>query len=151
MLLYICPYTTIYVSSCYYICVPILLHMCPHTIIINVSAYYYICVLILLYLCAHLRRLCCWQLFLPLYMCAHTTINVSSYYYMCVLILLYMCPHATTYMSSYYYLCSHTTAYVSAYYHICVLIYAASAAGKRVALDKRMCVIRPPIGTNIVV
>jgi len=47
------------VSSYYYTCVFILLHMCPHTT-------YYICVLILLY------------------MCFHTTIYVSSYYYISI-------------------------------------------------------------------
>jgi hypothetical protein len=56
--------TTIYVASYYYICVLILLCMCPHTTI-YVSSYYY--------------------------MCPHTTTYVSSYYNICVLILLYMC------------------------------------------------------------
>ncbi len=59
---YMCPHTTICVSSSYYICVLILLY-----------SYYYICVLI------------------QLHMCPHTRIGVSSYY-SCVLILLYMCP-----------------------------------------------------------
>ncbi len=54
-----------YVSSNYYICVRILLHVCPHTTC--VSSYYYIFVLRLLY--------------------------VSSYYYVCVQLLI--CPHAT--------------------------------------------------------
>jgi hypothetical protein len=67
----------------YYICVLILLYMCPRTAM-YVSSYCYICVLILLY------------------MCPHTAIYVSSYCYICVLILLYMCPHTTMYVSSYY-------------------------------------------------
>jgi cbb3-type cytochrome oxidase subunit 1 len=37
----------LHVSSYYYLCVLILLHMCPHTTT-YVSSYYYICVLILL-------------------------------------------------------------------------------------------------------
>ena len=37
-------YATIYVSSNCYICVLILLHMCPHTTIYLASSYYYICV-----------------------------------------------------------------------------------------------------------
>jgi hypothetical protein len=44
ILLYMCPYTTIYVSLHYYICVLTLLY---------VSLYYYICVLILLYVCPY--------------------------------------------------------------------------------------------------
>jgi hypothetical protein len=47
-----CPHTTTHVSSYYYICVLIQLHMCPHTTI-YVSSYYYTCVLILLYMCPH--------------------------------------------------------------------------------------------------
>ena len=42
----------LYASSYYYICVLILLYMCPHTTI-YVSSYYYISVLILLYVSAH--------------------------------------------------------------------------------------------------
>ena len=44
---YMCPHTTIDVSSYYYKCVLILLYMCPDTTT-YVSSYYYICVLILL-------------------------------------------------------------------------------------------------------
>ncbi len=65
---------TIFVSSYYYICVLILLYMCPHATIF-VSSYSYGCVLILLR------------------MCPHTPTDVSSYSYGCVLILLRMCPH----------------------------------------------------------
>ncbi len=58
------PHTTIYVSSCYYVCVLMLLYMRPHTAM-YASSYYYTCVRILLY------------------MCPYTTIYVSSYYYVC--------------------------------------------------------------------
>jgi hypothetical protein len=76
ILLYMCPHTTIYVSSYYSyahrgqaLFKPLYIqHIC--VILLHVSSYYYICVLILLY------------------MCPHTTIYVSSYYYICVLILL---------------------------------------------------------------
>jgi hypothetical protein len=34
-----CPHATIYVSSCYYICVLILLYMCPHATIYVSSCY----------------------------------------------------------------------------------------------------------------
>jgi hypothetical protein len=93
-LLYMCPASqratertvcaTIYVSSCYYICVLMLLYMCPHATM-YVSSCYYICVLILLYMCpetgergAHRLR-----------------------YYICVIMLLYMCPHANIHVSAY--------------------------------------------------
>ncbi len=80
MLLYMCPHTTVYVPSCYYICA-LCYYMCVF-ILLYVSLYYYICVLILLYMCP-----------LLLYVCFYTTI--------CVLILLYMCPHTSIYVSSY--------------------------------------------------
>ena len=65
-LLYVCPHTTVHVSSYYCRCVLILLYMSPHLLTgpqtaIYVSSYYYICVFILLY------------------MCPHATIYVSSY------------------------------------------------------------------------
>jgi hypothetical protein len=66
--------TTIYVSALYYICVLILLYMCPHYTI-YVSSYYCMCL--------HTTR--CVRIIL--YMCPNTTIYVSSYYYICVLIL----------------------------------------------------------------
>jgi hypothetical protein len=136
--------TTIYVSSYYYICVLVLLCMCPHTtmcvlILVEIHArtcrststtsprrYYYMCVLILLY--------------------------VSSYYYMCPLTTTFvsflagtsMCPHTNmcphiphvsrdtrSHLQKYVYhvaaqvllyVCLHTTKYVSSYYYICVLI-----------------------------
>ena len=59
----ICVLILLYVSSYYYICVLILLHLCPHTST-HVSSYFYICVR------------------------PHTTICASSYYCTCVLILL---------------------------------------------------------------
>jgi hypothetical protein len=45
ILLYMCPRTAIYVSSYYYICVPILVYMGRHTT--------FMCVLMLLYMCPH--------------------------------------------------------------------------------------------------
>jgi hypothetical protein len=74
----------LYVSSYCYICVPILLYMCPHTAI-YVSWYCYIRVLILVYPgavdenAAIIAEL--------LYTCPHTAIYVSSYCYICVRIL----------------------------------------------------------------
>ncbi len=49
---YMCPHTTVCVSSYYYVCVLILLHRCRHTPI-HVSSYYCMCVLILLCMCPH--------------------------------------------------------------------------------------------------
>jgi hypothetical protein len=75
-----------YVSSNYYICVRILLHVCPHTTC--VSSYYYIfvlrllCVLILLCVCSTTNLSSCY------YMCPHTTT--------CVLILRYEGRHTDT-------------------------------------------------------
>jgi hypothetical protein len=107
--LYICPHTTIYVSSYCYISVRMLLYMCPHTAI-YLSACYYICVLTLLYVCPltnmYVSSYCCICVLIllyyicvliPLYICPHTTIYVSSYYYICVLILLHMCRHLCSY------------------------------------------------------
>jgi hypothetical protein len=123
----------VHVSSYYYICVLILLYMCPHTTTMYVSSCYYVCVLILLY------------------MCPHTTIYVSSYCCICVLILLlYMCPHATMYVSSYYYMCPHTTIYVSSYYYICILIllYVSSYYYICVLILLYMCPQRPVLLTK---
>ena len=102
----------LYVPSCYYICVLILISLC---IPLYVSSYY-ICIRIQLYV---LIILC--VLILP-YMCPHTTIfvlillYVSSYY--CVLTLS-MCPHAM-YVSSCYvcvlillYMYAHTLGEIS--------------------------------------
>jgi hypothetical protein len=126
------------------------LYMCPHTTI-YLSSYYYISVLILLYMTAkspstkhafQVKVLC-------MYMCAHTAIYLSSYYniswwpsaiylpsycYISVLILLYICPHTAIYLSSYCYMSSprqgtlssqgtiYKLIYVSSYYYISVLI-----------------------------
>jgi hypothetical protein len=96
ILLYMCPHTADApvvhcgkTCNCYYICVLILLYMCPHTTI-YVSSYCYICVLILLYMCPHTADA-------PVAHCVKT----CNCYYICVLILLYMCPYTTTYVSSY--------------------------------------------------
>jgi hypothetical protein len=124
-----CPHTTICrESSCCYMCVLVLLYMCPH-IAICVYSYCYICVLILLYVCPR------------------TAIYVSSYRYICICVLkTYMahdtawapesdsgcCPHTAICVSSYYYICvlvqlyvkrPHTTLYLAlAYYYRCVFI-----------------------------
>ena len=98
---------TEYVSSYYYICVLILLYMCPHTTIC-VSSYYYICVLILLHVSSF-----------------YYVSSYSSYYYMCVLILLCISPHTTIYLSSFYYICVLMLLYMcphSARFLLCVLI-----------------------------
>ncbi len=71
-----------YVSSYCYICVLILLYMCPHTAM-YVSSYCYVCVLILLYICVLMPL--CWTLTF-LSRCL-TALSI------CVLIPLYMCPH----------------------------------------------------------
>ena len=58
-----------------------------------VSSYRYVCVLILLYMCPHpaiyLSSYCYISVLIPLYMCPHTAMamHVSSYCYVCVLIL----------------------------------------------------------------
>jgi hypothetical protein len=106
ILLDVCPHTTRYVSSYYYMCPHTSIYarsferahtVCPHTII-YVSSYYYICVLILLYTTCVLILQYVSSYY---YMCHHTNIcvlillHVSAYYYICVLILLYMCPHTT--------------------------------------------------------
>ena len=121
ILLHVCPRTTIYMSSYYYIYVLILLCVCPHTTI-YMSSYYYRCVLILLYTCVLDTTTCVLVLLYvcsyyctrdlmqqlqqrgataataPLRqacrttVCVHTTVHVTSYYYICVRILLHMCP-----------------------------------------------------------
>jgi hypothetical protein len=113
-----------------YICILILLYMCPHTpicvlipycftcvfilyicvlILLYVSSYCYICVLIFLYVCSYC------------YICVLILLYVSSYCYICARILLYMCPHTALYVSPYYfmcvfillYMCPRTAMYVS--------------------------------------
>jgi hypothetical protein len=67
-----------------YICVLILLYMCPHAATnatatrLSTTSGIYICSIYV-------------------YMCPHTSIYVSSYCYKCVLILVYMCPQTTMY------------------------------------------------------
>ena len=133
---YFCTSTLLYVSSNCYICVLILLHMCPHTTIYLASSYYHIRVLILLYMCPHLvsQPHACGPPHRPLslYMCPHTAVYVSSYCCICVLILLYMCPHTATYVSSY--------CYISVLCHICVLIllYICPHAAVRGSLTSQL-------------
>jgi hypothetical protein len=99
-----CQELLIYVSSYYYICVLILVYMCPHTCI-YVSA----------------SHTC-------IYMCQELLIYVSGATDTCVLILLYISPHTTIYVSgatdvsSYYYICLLILLYVSRATDICVLI-----------------------------
>jgi hypothetical protein len=80
-----------------YICVLMLLYLCPHTAV-YVSSYCYVCVLILLYVCV----------LMLLYMCPHT----AMYF---VLILLHMCSHE---------LVSYTTTHVQprVLLHMCRLV-----------------------------
>ena len=66
------------IRACF-ICVLILLYVCPHTLLVCVSLYYYMCVLI---------RVC---------VCFDTTI--------CVLELLHMCPGTAAYVSILIYVC----------------------------------------------
>jgi hypothetical protein len=87
-----CPHSTRHVSSFCYICVLIILCMCPHTAICVLTA---TCVLILLHMCPHPAA----------YVSSYCYLCVSSYCYICVLILLHMslillhmCPHTATYV-----------------------------------------------------
>ena len=96
-----CPHSTRHVSSFCYICVLIILCMCPHTAVCVLTA---TCVLILLHMCPHTA----------IYMCPHTATYVSSSCCICVLILLHMCPHTAPYES-------HTATYVSSYCYVCGL------------------------------
>ncbi len=128
---HICPHTTLYVSSYYYISVLILLYICPHTTI-------HVCVLILLYILSAHVAYCSGVLivtdiyryiyrYIPIcvssYYMLSAHVALSAYYYICVFILLYMCLHTTIlttiYVSSYYYIyvhillytCPHTTVH----------------------------------------
>jgi hypothetical protein len=100
------------VSSYCYVCVLILLRMCPHTaccfalvrayiLIVHIydSAYIRkvdICVLMLLCMSSY-----CSICVLILRDAAHSSvIDTATYCYMCVRILLYMCPHPAIYVSS---------------------------------------------------
>ena len=96
ILLYLCPHTTMCVSSY------ILPYVRPHTIT-SVPSYYYMCVLILLYMCPRTA------------ICVLILLYVSSYY--C------LCPHTNFVVFNttqkfhsikellllYYYMCPHTT------------------------------------------
>jgi hypothetical protein len=98
-----------------YICV------LPHTTI-YVSSYYYICVLILLHICVLMLRFC----WVPppswatqrLAVCGVRKRgrvpwkDISIGCYICVLILLHMCPHATLCVLMLLYMCLYTTIQV---------------------------------------
>jgi len=114
ILLYMCPHTTVHVSSYYYICVLILQNECPHTATHwSPLAYYTICALIMLK-CVHILQHAesYWQreggtALIPLYTCPHTNIcvvillHVSSYYSKCALIML-ECVHILQHAVSYW-------------------------------------------------
>jgi hypothetical protein len=98
--------------------------LCPHTTT-YVSSYYYVCV------CnraatelQHMQQ--SWREHLDTSVCVLILLHVSSYYYVCVCnraatelqhmqqsckILLHMRPHTITYVSSYYYICVRTLLY----------------------------------------
>ena len=80
-----CPHSGAF--TCY-ICVLMLLYMCPHTAI-YVSSFR--CLLRLPPGLVSAKKK---SVLILLYMCPHTTRFVSLYYYIRVLIQLYMCPHS---------------------------------------------------------
>jgi hypothetical protein len=98
----------------------------------SVGVLWYICVLVLLYMCPHT---CCSSVAALLQLCPRTAVYVSSCCYMCVLILLHicvlilqdMCPHTGVSLSScccifvrmLLYLCRHTAVHVSACCYMC--------------------------------
>jgi hypothetical protein len=111
---YMCPHTTIYVSSYYYIfwmpwarllcrykCVRMLLYICPHTTV-YVSSYYHIFWMSLARL---LCRYKCVRILLYIYR-VHASVRVSSYVYTTVIS---MCQHTTVYIyaSVLVYICCH--------------------------------------------
>jgi hypothetical protein len=138
-----------------YICVRILLYMCPETAIYVSSHYCYR----RWWSSGQSNRWC-----IVLYMCPHTTVYVSSYYSICVLILPYvssrvsscnyMCPHATTCVLillrvlRLLYMCPLTTLYMSSYcytssvrilLYVCphTTIYVSSGDGRRLGAPPR--------------
>ncbi len=163
ILLYVCPYTSIYTCrhNVIYALIAeadlILLYVCPHTTIVcvhilrHVSSYYYIC--------------------------PHSTKCVSTYYWMCphtgiyyihvlpqanglskanieIKKTLYVCPHTDMYctnvvcrrqidyqMLRFSTICHHTTTYVSAYYYMCphTTIYVSSYYSIRVLILLCIC------------
>jgi hypothetical protein len=125
-LLQLCPRTAIYKSACcsicvhivvglaaihvfayYYMCVRILVHVCPRTSM-YVSAYYYLCVLMLVGARRYVQVLCMFPhttrcVRILQHVCPHTCMYVSAYApagvfncYVCVRIPLCMCLHTTT-------------------------------------------------------
>ena len=143
-----CHHTATYVSSYWYICVRVLLHVCARTAAgaTYVSTSCYMCVLIR-------SSSLLWHMCTRTATCVYSSmilLHVSSYCYVClhmcaycscVLILVHMCPHTGTYVSSYWYICvcsvslyasttcpcsyyysCHTTIHMSSYWYICVLL-----------------------------
>jgi hypothetical protein len=109
--LYMCPHTTLYLSSYYYISVLILLYMTaksPSTkhafqvkvLCMYMSTYCYISVLILQYI---LMAVCYISVLILLYNCPNTAIYLSSYCYISVVILLYVLPSTRNAFKSRYY------------------------------------------------
>ena len=148
-----CARVRVYAQSCLtevrrilYICVPILLHMCPHTTIyvssyyymcaysaIYVSSYYFvisdICVLSYCYICvrilsyykrSHTPRCAAWGCPRPIYVSSHTAIYVSAYSFIISGLILPGEPRggALWVDSEYVYACPHTAIHMSAYYYI---------------------------------
>ena len=123
---------------CRYICVRVLLCMCPHTTIypgcpwqgfcagINVSAYCCISVRILLYVSSYYyvfwmtmaRLLCRYKCVnILLYICPHTNIYVSSYYCVfCINVSTYYCISIASILM---YMCRHM--YMSSYVYVLIL------------------------------
>jgi hypothetical protein len=117
----------VYVSAYYYICVRVLLYMCPRTRLlymcrrtsIYVSSYYYICVGVLVCMWSHAGLLCdasrseasghiytlcdVQSLLCDASERPQLSTALSEYYYIRVLVLLYMCPRTTIYVSAYCY------------------------------------------------
>jgi hypothetical protein len=91
----------------YKLCVRMLLH---------VSSYCYICVLILLYMCPHTPKTAGRQRVACCYMCPHSAVYVPS----TGSILLYMCPHAAICVP-YCYIRVLILLYVSSYIYIRVV------------------------------
>ncbi len=145
-------YSFVSASRYCFICVLILLYVCPHTTMcplvvssatsiiwtrwcsfVSASRYYYICVLILLYMCPH-TAMC------PLVVSSAKSIIWTRWYSFIsasrYLILLHMCPDTTIFVSHMDALMQlrqrlkvpHTTTYVSWYYYICVSYGRADAA-----------------------
>jgi hypothetical protein len=101
--------TAVYVSACCCVCLCVCcvcLCVCVYSSSCCARAEYffrcYICVLILLRMCPHtaayVSSCCCVCVFILLHMCPLSTAYVSAYCCVCVLMLLRMCPHTAAYL-----------------------------------------------------